>query len=276
MSTRRPELGKWLLYKWFYRDSELRATLPPTRPLTKTHINTFLQQYQSIYIKPVAGSRGKNVMRVYNQKNGTHGLHRENKIPLTFSQLSVLHQTIDRLTQGRKWIVQKDIHLSTIHSRPYDIRVMMQKDKNEKWQCTGICAKVAGPHSAVTNIAQSKGRVISVAEALKESHHYNTLQSNVVIKQLQHLSFTACNRLEAYQRYSEIGLDVGIDQQGKLWILEENTGPSHALFAHMSNKRPYQRIQRVARERRFARSKKRAYQSRRTPAFQRSAKSSSL
>lgn len=253
MSSRKRELGKWLLYKWFYQDVSLRSYLPPTRPLTTENLDIYLQRYRSIYLKPVAGSRGQNVMRIFTHKDGTYGLHRENERPRSFLTRSELHRAITELTRSRTWIVQRDVHLATIHDRPYDVRVMMQKDEHEQWQCTGICAKIAGPHSAVTNIARSHGRVVSLADALLQSHGYTAWKSSRMQQKLCKLGFNACKRLEAYQTYSEIGLDVGIDKTGKLWILEENTGPSHALFAHLADQRTYLHIQKVARARKIAR-----------------------
>ncbi|GMA59885.1 hypothetical protein GCM10025859_03250 [Alicyclobacillus fastidiosus] len=49
---------------------------------------------------------------------------------------------------------------------------------------------------------------------------------------------------DSYQLYRELGFDVAIDHAGSIWLIEQNTAPSHALFArNKQNLAPYRRIQ---------------------------------
>ena len=255
MRERRPELGKWLLWKWFYNHPAFHKYLPETRLYSPKQLRAFLSAFQSIYIKPVAGARGQNVMCAA-KEGSSFILHIENHAPLRFSTFSELEQYLQRQMGNRRYIVQRDVRLAKIAGRPFDIRIMMQKDAHEKWQCTGLCAKVAGPHSAVTNIARSHGVVLSVAEALRESLHFSATQTAKTEEELRDIGIQTCSRLEEYQSYSEIGVDVGIDRSGRPFILEQNTGPSHALFRHMSDQTDYLLIQKTWRERKSARSKR--------------------
>lgn len=248
MASRRPELGKWLLWKWFYNEREFRPYLPHTVKYTHDQVQHMLRQHGSIYIKPVAGARGKNVVRVHTQ--GAHLIaHVENRQPATMRSTKELLAWLDNLREGRMYIIQQDVNLAKISGRPFDVRVMMQKNAHGKWLCTGLCAKVAGPHSAVTNVMRSHGRVITVDQALKESLGWSSSKIKETQEQLRDLGFATCRRLEQYQCYAEIGVDVGIDPTGKLWILEQNTGPSHVLFKHLSDQGAYRLIQKTWRDR---------------------------
>lgn len=251
MNPRRPELGKWLLWKLFWRDAAIRPHLPATRPFSDHALETMINQYGSVYVKPTAGARGRSVMRAYRREHG-YGLHYENRYPMRIESLPSLTREIRRLAENRKLIVQQDVKLSRVHGRSFDIRVMMQKNGKFQWTCTGICAKVAGPHSAIANVARSRGTVLSLADALRESQGWSTLDIRVLQHRLERLGFAVCRRFEQYQPYAEIGLDVGIDHTGHIWILEENTGPSHLLFHHMRDQSAYRLIVKTAQERRQA------------------------
>ncbi|MCY0901069.1 MAG: YheC/YheD family protein [Firmicutes bacterium] len=256
MSTRRPELGKWLLYKWFYRSPSFRAHLPDTRLYSDANLRDMLQRHQSVYVKPVAGSRGSLVTKVTRRDGQSFTVHTENRAPLTVDGFASLHEHLKRHRAGRQFIVQRDVRLATIAGRPFDIRVMMQKDASRRWQCTGICAKVAGPHSAVTNIARSRGRVLSLSDALKQSLGYGKTRCAEIESTLRELGYKTCARLEEYQPYSEIGVDLGVSDDGQVWILEQNTGPSHALFAHLQDKQAWHLIRQTAMQRRLARGRR--------------------
>ncbi len=247
--ARRPELGKWLLWKLMHQNEYIRPYLPQTTVLSLDRLLPFVHRFGSCYVKPVAGSRGAGVIRVGKTENGFI-FHKENQPSLSFSTWSAVLLRIKQETSGRKYILSPDVRLARVNQRAYDVRVMMQKDATGRWLCTGLCAKVAGPHSAVTNVARSHGRVISVDEALERSLGYSPTDIRKTIRELKALGFAACKQMERYQPYSEIGLDVGIDQSGRLWLLEVNTGPSHALFRHMSDPTYYHLIQRIWKERR--------------------------
>ncbi len=251
MATRRPELGKWLLWKLFWRDSAIRPYLPATRPFSEHAMQTMINKYGSVYIKPIAGARGKSVMRAYRRREG-YGLHFETRNPLYAYSLPSLLREIHRLAEHRTLIVQQDVRLARLRGRPFDIRVMMQKDSKFRWTCTGICVKVAGPHSAITNVARSHGSVVSLFDALHESLGWSATRIHALQQQLEKLGFAVCRRFEQYQPYSEIGLDVGVDHAGRIWLLEENSGPSHMLFHHLRDQSAYRLITKTAQERRRA------------------------
>ncbi|MCY0875779.1 MAG: YheC/YheD family protein [Firmicutes bacterium] len=257
MASRRPELGKWLLWKWFYNDPAFRTYLPHTVRYTDEKLVSLLHQHQSVYVKPVAGARGKNIVKV-NTLGDHFFVHAENKLPIRLDSQSALLRYLAKHRGRAAYIVQQDIRLAKINDRPFDIRVMMQKNAQGQWLCTGLCAKVAGPHSAVTNVARSRGHVVTVEKALKDSLRWSTGKIATTEKQLRELGFATCKRLEMYQPYTEIGVDVGIDAHGKIWMLEQNTGPSHSLFRHLSDPSVYQLIQQTRRERIAARSARRA------------------
>lgn len=138
---------------------------------------------------------------------------------------------INQLRGQRGYIVQRGISLAKVRGRAFDVRVMVQKTRpGGVWQYSGMVAKIAGPGSVVTNVALSRGRVVQFSEAMRESLQLNVENTNKLEKDLIRLSLLAAEHFDKYQPYREIGFDWAVDTQGRIWLLEENTGPSHGLF----------------------------------------------
>jgi hypothetical protein len=65
-------------------------------------------------------------------------------------ELSALYQKLN-VRAKKKMIIQQGITLEQVEGRPYDIRAMVQRKPNGKWNCTGIFTKVGKPNKIVTN-----------------------------------------------------------------------------------------------------------------------------
>lgn len=245
MQKRKPEMGKWLLYQFFRRNAEIARYLPETRKYTHDVLKTMLQRYRMVYVKPVAGSQGKGIMKVW--YDGDKGVFVQHTIRARrrFSDVASALRHIDGLRGGKMYIVQRGIHLAQIDGRPIDIRVMMQREKpGGAWRYSGMLAKVAGGGSVVTNTALSGGRVMDVDKALMTALNWNRVRALRTVKRLEQLGHVWARHFDSYQRYRELGFDVAIDCGGRIWLLEQNTAPSHALFArNKQNLVPYRRIQ---------------------------------
>jgi hypothetical protein len=65
---------------------------------------------------------------------------------------------------------------------------------------------------------------------------------------------TVAKRFNDYNYYWNLGLDLAVDKSGKLWMIEENTGPALYLFAKLKDKTMYRNIMRIVASRRRKRS----------------------
>ncbi|SDW00649.1 YheC/D like ATP-grasp [Alicyclobacillus hesperidum] len=241
--ARKPELGKWLLYRFFARHMSARKHLPTTRKYNEKALAAMLQAYGAVYIKPAAGSRGRGVMKVWKRQSRVIVQHTVHK-PIAFNTLGEACTYIKRLQGDQVYIVQQAIHLLHVEGRPMDVRVMMQRERpGGKWLYSGMVAKVAGPHSIVTNVALSRGAVMSVDRALRQAG-WTTERTEHMKSRLIELAHEWAKHFDTYQPYRELGFDIAIDTRGRIWLLEENTGPSHRLFAKsIDGRADYRRIQ---------------------------------
>ncbi|WP_209445715.1 YheC/YheD family protein, partial [Paenibacillus etheri] len=134
------------------RNQELNKHIPLTRKMDKNILNEMLQKYKMVYIKPCCGSLGQGVIRVklaraqYSYQSGTH-VHK-------FSNYDMAYRAILREAQGKSYLVQKGIRLLVYDGRPFDIRVMVQRNSKGGWEATGVAGRVAHPRKVVTNGSQ--------------------------------------------------------------------------------------------------------------------------
>lgn len=221
-----------------------RPYLPVTRRLSKESFYALLGKYGMVYVKPSGGSRGVGIVKVW-QAGGRVYLKHTVRATQSFATSHDAFSYLNRHRAGKACIVQRGIALAKVKGRPFDIRVMMQRTSpGGEWKYSGMLAKVAGPASVVTNVALSKGYVLTVEDALQKSLGWSNRQIEQCIGELKRLGGIAAKHFDSYQKYRELGFDVAVDEQGKIWLIEENTAPSHPLFRHLKqNPSMYQRIQ---------------------------------
>jgi len=127
-------------------------------------------------------------------------------------------------------VVQQGIRLIEIDKCPIDFRFHMHKDGNNDWVVAGIGAKKAGRGSVTTHI-KNGGSLMTPEQAL--SRTFKDRASEV----LQEAKAVAIKLSEAIERnynhtLGELGLDIGIDQDGAVWMFEANAKPGRSIFKH--------------------------------------------
>lgn len=237
----RPEMGKWSLWRFFSPVSGVGTYLPDTAILNQKSLQNFLTKYNSVYIKPSAGWGGKGVLKVWKTVQG-YSLVQVRGNTETFLTVENLYSRIEKLREGKLYIIQRAIDLAKVKGRPFDIRLMMIRDPQGKWQYSAMLAKVAGPSSIVTNVARGKGYVMEVEDALRTSLGASPSKIQKIKSEMITLGHKTCEKLDSYNRYWNLGLDLAVDKNGKVWMIEQNTGPAHSLFARLPNPAAYQRL----------------------------------
>lgn len=242
--TKKPEMGKWGCWRFFAAEPSIRPYLPPTSILHVNSLRNFLTTHNAVYIKPSAGWGGRGIIKAWKTPTG-FAFVQEVGQPIHCATVENLLQKVRQGARpGGTYLVQKAIPLAQVNGRPYDIRLMLMRVKGQ-WQYVGMLAKVAGPNSVVTNIARGKGYVLDVDTALRRSLGLSHVQIEALKQEMIELGMRTVKRFDAYKRYYQIGLDLAVDQNGKLWMIEENTGPAHSLFAKLPDKTMYNRIKQV-------------------------------
>ncbi|MFV9511211.1 YheC/YheD family protein [Tepidibacillus sp. LV47] len=232
-----PFLGNGLKGKW-----EVYQILS-TNPLFKSHLpktaiyrgeNQLFQWLSTmpIILKPIGGSHGKGVIKVSIQNRAYHILGRaynNKKIHLIFQNKKEFLNWIHSFTKEKRYLIQQYLNLTTSQYQPYDIRVLVQKNENGQWETTGMAARI-GDASNITSNLHGGGKVESAVHLIqKEFSHYKAKE---ILELIHSFAKTIPPFIEqSHGELFELGLDLGIDQQGKVWIIEVNSKPGRNVFS---------------------------------------------
>ncbi|GAA0367600.1 YheC/YheD family protein [Bacillus horti] len=238
---------KWGKYKFMKASANLELHLPPTLRLTEDTFRSFMNTYSEVIVKPESGGGGAGVYRVRALADERYEIHKERN-RTTVQDLQSAYTHLSRKIGSRKYIIQRRINLATVDNRPFDIRVIVQRQrKSSNWTVTGEIAKVAGKGFIVTNISRSKGRLLSLRSGIRRSS-IRSLPVHSIISEIHRVALLAARRLQLYYPRQRIfGMDIGLDQQGHVWIIEANRAPSMSHFIKSGNRTMYRRIIRFKR-----------------------------
>lgn len=132
------------------------------------------------------------------------------------------------------YVVQQGIRLIEIDHCPIDFRFHMTKDGNNEWVPAGIGAKKSGRGSVTTHV-RTGGKLMTPDQVL--SHVFGS-RSEVILQRTKEVAIKLAKSIE--KNYShplgELGFDIGIDQNEKIWMFEANSKPGRSIFKHPSLK----------------------------------------
>lgn len=223
---------------------ELRKHVPVTKRMTAATLQTMLEQYKMVYVKPNVGMFGNGVIRVEQvEDEGEQSYTYQAGTRLQkFKTFSTMYASLHKLTNKRPYLVQKGIHLLRYKGNRFDLRVMVQMTPHRNWETTGIIGRVAHPSKIVTNF-HNGGKLKSVDTLLLK--YLPATERRGYVKQLQVLGVKVANAINArYKGVKEIGVDVALDHDLFPWILEVNTSPDPYIFRVLKDKRIYAKIRR--------------------------------
>lgn len=236
------KMGKLGKYNFMKKYKTIRTFLPDTRKATLSSIKIMLNLYGSVYLKPDEGTGGHGIYKLTRAKN--HFILHSGSNARNFSSLNVLFASMQRLLIRNKYIVQKGIVLLKHNNRPFDIRVMVQKNERGLLDVTGIIGRQARRNRIVTNY-HSGGTPLPVDTLLKS--YLKVGPRKKYIQQIVKLGKDASDVLgKSYRRKRAFGVDIAIDSKMKPWVLEINTQPDMSIFNTLKDKTMYKRILRYS------------------------------
>lgn len=215
---------KWTVYQALARFQHTNSFHPESALFSSQALALFLTKYPFCYVKHIRSIGGKKVCRLeragafYTCKMGGSIIKR-----WKFSKISRLFRFL-RKKFGKRLIIQGGITLARLNGKPFDIRVLVQKDVNARWVISALSFRVAAPEAVVTNVAAGAQKITLAPDD-------DLLGCGIALDSLQHMAFKTLDALEAfYGSLGEVGLDMALDNDGKLWLLEANLQPSSSGY----------------------------------------------
>ncbi|USB32682.1 YheC/YheD family protein [Paenibacillus sp. YPG26] len=229
------KLGK---HQAMSKEKELARHLPQTAPADRKRVREMLERHRAVYLKPSHGTGGYGIYKLsrtldgYLLQNGTQSRR--------FKSFDHAYEAFEKSRGRRLYLVQQGIPLLRHHGRPFDLRVMVQRNPQSKWEVTGIVGRVAQPNKVVTNY-HNGGQPKPVEELLAPLMSQAEIRR--YIHRLHRLGIRVSSHLSGiFPRFRAYGIDIGLDTDLKPWIIEVNTRPDKYIFNALKDQRMFRKM----------------------------------
>ena len=196
-------------------------------------IEQMLSTYKQVYLKPKNGSLGNGIHKLtYQRSSGEYfcrfrDLKNNNRL-LKFTSLEQLMNTVFKHRNLDSYLIQQGIPLIQENNRDIDFRVHTNKDEEGCWQVSALAAKIAGAGSVTTH-TNNGGEIKSLKELFPDEEDRLPVEKALKEAALK-LSYAIERNLEGY--IGEIGFDLGLDENHRIWMFEANSKPGRSIFSH--------------------------------------------
>ncbi len=228
-----PLSGKWQMHQLLSKHKEIESYLPRTELYSDfNQIIDWFYDCDTLFLKPTNGTHGLGIFRIRKKQEEAYiiqGRTSPKRPPIhkTLNKNS-LHLYINSLLQNKRYILQQALDLTTHEGDVFDIRVLVQKERSEDWKTTGSAVRL-GLNGSITSNLHSGGKAMNLIPFLQKEYPTDTAQS--IQSQIEYIVNRLPHFIEAYHgRLCEIGLDLGVDRSGKVWLLEANSKPGRRVF----------------------------------------------
>ncbi|MDQ0217630.1 YheC/YheD family protein [Peribacillus cavernae] len=222
--------GKHTVFQSLAQMDRLSRFLPPVKRMNKTgDIWRELSSHKKIILKPEFGSRGIGIYLLCMEADGwlVRMTKRENGYERFFDKKAALERWFLQLLQECPYVSQPYIELSNSEDEPYDVRIMLQKDSKNNWIERGRGVRVGRKHCITANLAAG-ARAVRFESLLQT---FPPLLQPKIEMEIQDIIHQLPIELEdKFNRLFEIGLDLGIDKKGGVWILDINSKPGRKVI----------------------------------------------
>ncbi|MBU9711281.1 YheC/YheD family protein [Evansella tamaricis] len=211
--------NKWAVHQWLMNNNILSKYLPPTQLLTNETINSYLSIFHKLVLKPVNGSGGKGIYFLFNENEKLELKDGQNRVS------RYLNKPEDIFNQGlptinhTKYLIQPYLPLH-LERRPFDFRIVLQKQSLERWYVVGKGFRFGKENSFLSNL--QAGGIIRPTIKLRKH------EKKKILNQIQEIVEHIPGQLEKYHSpLFELGVDLGIDTNHRVWIVEVNSKPGY-------------------------------------------------
>lgn len=197
-----------------------------------TDVNKFfdmINDYEKVIIKPISGHQGRGI--VFIEKHGMNYKMNESGQVLFINKKQLLDFISDKI-QEQGYIVQQFISCQMKSGHVYDFRLHVQRNGEGNWVITSIFPRI-GPLGSIVSNMGSGGYSTYLENFLKmefDNDWYN------VQRYLERFSISFSNHFNSLYKdvlFDELGIDVGIDKNQKLWLFEVNWRPGVPIIFNL-------------------------------------------
>lgn len=230
-------LNKWKVHCYLQQNEDLNPYLPETKKLNLANLDEMAGKYKSLYLKPCNGSLGIGIIKLTRNEDGKlrYTVYRAKKHSGLANSPEALLDATKTSRRGWPYIVQEGINLDTFQHCAFDIRIIYQKDGHGEWTISKKFVRVAPLGSSVANMSRG-GKAETAVHVFNRIFKLNQELIEAKNEELSSLCRIVAETLEesSQKSYGELGLDVGIDTEGKFWLIEVNSKPRKTTETELS------------------------------------------
>ena len=233
----RSDNDKWRVYQTLYEDPQSARYLPPTL-VARTPIEAAraIGRFDDVYIKPIRGTQGKQVMRA---RRVAGGFLFEPPAAAACGSAADPARDVEelvralekRMFKGQAYLIQETVALMrTLDGRPFDLRLLIQARASGEPVCTALIARIAQKKAITTNlhtggVPLSAERMASIlAPAVRANYARGLNEARTAAAAV----FDALRRMHPHM--AELGIDIALDAAGQARVLEVNPCPGRRML----------------------------------------------
>jgi len=211
------------------RKSILSAYLPPSQSVTSTGmVLKELQEKKRLILKPINGSQGYGIYYLKKNDKTFHVKTEKQKqiISRIFPNTTKLIQWLQTLITKRQYLLQPYLELSNNELQPFDIRILLQKNKHGDWAEQGKGVRQGNTGGILSNLSAG-GIVANYADWLIT---FPVTKREYIRNEIEYIITNLPPLLEKeFLPLFELGVDIGIAKDGSIWILDVNSKPGRKV-----------------------------------------------
>ncbi|UTR13564.1 YheC/YheD family protein [Salipaludibacillus sp. LMS25] len=226
--------NKWDMYEWLSSSPYFNHFLPLTWLMTEpTDISRFVTLHNQCYIKSVNGSYGKGIFKVSKDEKGykmeTVSSRHMKRTSLYGNEQDIIAHFARYSRKHNMFILQHVIDLY-VANRPIDFRLIVVKDGSGQWRDVGLLARKGRKYDIVSH----SGLVKNGYSALRNMLTLTRDEAKRLSQKMSEVGLEAAKEMERLGGHEgnlgNLGIDFGIDQERRLFIIEINhRNPRHRM-----------------------------------------------
>lgn len=212
---------KWKFFTILNEEPAFRRHLPETtNVISKGNLDKMLTKYRSVFLKPINQGGGAGMHLIW-RENGKY-FARQNFTDKVFTysprQMNALLVSCEK-----NHILQQAINLKTHDDRKIDYRVVAVKEMGKTWKVEPIIGWLGEKGGiSIQSHKEINGRYAD--DMLKLQFNYSPEEIAEKLEEMASLGIALAKYLEgACGRFIDFGFDMGLDENGDIYVFEGNT-----------------------------------------------------
>src|SRR5699024_10450738 len=198
--------------------------IPTKRLESVDDVKEGIKKFKKVVLKPISGERGKGIYII--SKNGRKYIVGFNKEEQVISKRKLTNLFKDKLS--KEYIMQKYITSLSLSGDPFDCRIHFEKNGKGEWEIAKMYIRIGIGQKVISNMNQGGG-MADPKNYLKANFPDNWKD---IYQNLLELGKVFPYKFEELRKTDimSLGIDVGIDKTGKIYIFEANGAPTTTML----------------------------------------------